>query len=62
VEISSMHPLTSALDGDEWSALRHGRFTQRERAPGTHWIGGWAGPRVSLDAVVKREIPASAGT
>jgi hypothetical protein len=23
----------------------------RERAPGTHWIGGWVGPRVGLDAV-----------
>jgi hypothetical protein len=23
---------------------------------GNHWIGGWVGPRVILDAVVKREI------
>jgi hypothetical protein len=30
--------LTSALDGGEWSALRTGRFTPRERAPGTHSI------------------------
>jgi hypothetical protein len=22
----------------------------RERAPGTHWIGGWVGPRADLDA------------
>jgi hypothetical protein len=29
----------------------------RERAPGTHWIGGWVGPRAVLDAVVKRKIP-----
>jgi len=29
---SSTHPLTSALDGDEWSASRSGRFTTRERA------------------------------
>jgi hypothetical protein len=29
----------------------------RERAPGTHWIGGWVGPRAGLDAVVKRKIP-----
>jgi len=28
-----------------------GRF-----APGTIWIGHWVGPRVSLDAVVKRKI------
>jgi hypothetical protein len=29
----------------------------RERVPATHWIGGWVGPRASLDAVVKRKIP-----
>jgi hypothetical protein len=54
---SSKHSLTSALDGGEWSASRPGRFTPRERAPGTHWIGGWVGPRAVLDAVVKRKIP-----
>jgi hypothetical protein len=31
---------TSALDGGEWSASHPGHFTPRERAPGTHWIGG----------------------
>jgi hypothetical protein len=31
---------TSALDGGAWSAPRSGRFATRERAPGTHWIGG----------------------
>jgi hypothetical protein len=30
---SSTHSLTSALDGDEWSASRAGRFTPRERDP-----------------------------
>jgi hypothetical protein len=34
-----------------------GCFTPRERAPGTHWIGGWVGLRAVLDAVVKRKIP-----
>jgi len=29
-----------ALDGGEWSTSRSGRFTTRERVPGTHWIGG----------------------
>jgi hypothetical protein len=52
-----MHCLTSALDGGEWSASHPGRFTPRERALGTHWIGGWVGPRAVLDAVVKRKIP-----
>jgi hypothetical protein len=34
-----------------------GRFTPKERAPGTHWIGGWVGPRAVLDAVLQRKIP-----
>jgi hypothetical protein len=42
--------LTSALVGGEWSASRPGRFT-----PGTHWIGGWVGPRTGLD-VERRKI------
>jgi hypothetical protein len=29
------------------------------RDPGTHWIGGWVGPRAVLDTVVKRKIPSS---
>jgi hypothetical protein len=48
---SSTHSLTSALDGSEWSVSRTGRFIPRERAPGTHWIGGSVGPRAVLDAV-----------
>jgi hypothetical protein len=31
------------------------------RAPGTLWIGGWVGPRVGLDTVWKRRIPAPTG-
>jgi hypothetical protein len=54
---SSTHSLTSALDRGDWSATRPGRFTPREGAPGTHWIGSWVGPRAILDAVVKRKIP-----
>jgi hypothetical protein len=45
-----------ALNGGEWSASRPGRFTPRERVPGTHWIGGWVDPRAVLDAVVKKKI------
>jgi hypothetical protein len=48
--------LTSALDGGEWSTSRPGRFIPREKAPGTHWIGGWVGPRAVLDAAVKKKI------
>jgi hypothetical protein len=47
----------SALDRGGGSASRPGRFTPRERAPGTNWIGGWVGPRAVLDAMVKRKIP-----
>jgi hypothetical protein len=46
--------LTSALDEGEWLASSPGRFTRRERVPGTHWIRGWVGP--GLDAAVKRRI------
>jgi len=56
---SSIHSFTSALDGGEWSASRSGRFTLRERAPGTHRIWGWVGPSAVLEAVVKRKIPAT---
>jgi len=45
------------LGGGEWSASSPGCFTPRERAHGTHWIGGWMGSRTSLDVVVKRKIP-----
>jgi hypothetical protein len=34
-----------------------GRFIPREKAPGTHWIGGWVGLRAVLDVVVNRKIP-----
>jgi len=50
-------PLTTALDGGEWSDSRPGCFIPRERAAGTHWIGGWVGPRAGVDAVSKRKIP-----
>jgi hypothetical protein len=48
--------LTSALVGVEWSASHPGRFTSGERAPSTHWIGGWVGPRAGLDDVEKRKL------
>jgi hypothetical protein len=53
---SFTHSLTSALDEGEWSASRPCRFIHRVRPPVIHWIGGWMGPRVVLDAVVKRKI------
>jgi hypothetical protein len=43
--------LISALVGGEWSAPCPGHFTTGERAPGTHWIGGWMDTRAGLDDV-----------
>ena len=40
--------MTAALEGGEWSAARPGRTLPRER-PGTHYTGGWVGPRAGLD-------------
>jgi len=34
----------------------------QEKDPGTYWIGGWVSPRAGLDAVVKKQFPAPAGT
>jgi hypothetical protein len=32
-----------------------------ERAPGTHWIGGWVDPRADLDDVEKKKFLALPG-
>jgi len=40
----------------EMSSQHTGRFTPRERASGTHRIGGWMGPRAGLKAAAKRKI------
>jgi len=39
------------------TASRPGRFTTVVRAPGTHWIGGWMGPRAGLEAVARGKNP-----
>jgi hypothetical protein len=38
-------------------SFTHQQLYPQERDPGTHWIGGWVGPRDVLEAVVKRKIP-----
>jgi hypothetical protein len=45
--------LTSAQVGGEWSVSYPGRYTPGDKAPGTHLIGGWVGPRAGLDDVEK---------
>jgi len=51
MEVQPHKLLTSALDGDEWSASRPEREPQ-----GTHWVGGWMGHRAALYAVAMRKI------
>jgi hypothetical protein len=51
--------LISALNGNKWSASGSGRFTPRERVPGTHWIGpqsrsGCCGEEETLSLWVKQ--------
>jgi len=48
-----MHSLTLALEEGDWSASRLGRLTPKERALGTHWIGGSHGTRsiVNLSSI-----------
>jgi hypothetical protein len=43
--------LNSALLGGELLASCSRRFTAGERAPGSHYIGGWVGPGTGLDGV-----------
>jgi hypothetical protein len=51
-----IHIFLPRLVEGEWSISRPGRFTPGERAPGTHWIGGWVDPRAGLDDVKKRKF------
>ena len=44
--------LISALDMS--SASPTGCFTAGKRALGTHWIGGWVGPRAGVEILEKR--------
>jgi len=61
VEVQLHAILTSPPDGGEWSASCPAHFILRERASGTHLLGGWVGLRASLNLVVKRKAPAPAG-
>jgi hypothetical protein len=49
--------LISAL---EVSGQLHARpLYPHGKSPGTHWIGGWVGPKAGLDAVMKLSYPGS---
>jgi hypothetical protein len=56
VDIEVQIFLTSTLVEGEWSLSRPCRFTPGERTFGTHWIGGWVGPRAGLKDVEKRKF------
>jgi hypothetical protein len=46
--------ITSALDGSYLIASHSGHFNPKERAPGTHWIEDWVGPKTGLDVAGKK--------
>jgi hypothetical protein len=56
VDIYTQVFLTSALVGGECSPSRSCRFIPGERAPGTHWIGGWVDSSVGLDDVEEKKF------
>jgi hypothetical protein len=47
-----------ALDEFKWWVARTRCFVSGKRVLGIHWIGSLVGPRVSMDLVAKREVPA----
>jgi hypothetical protein len=53
----SFHISSSYLNKVKLSLCLIKHQATKERAPGTHWIGVWVGPRSVLVAVVKRKIP-----
>jgi hypothetical protein len=61
VDVQTHVFFTSALVAGEWSGSHQGRFTPGERAPGTHWIGGWVGPKAGVDDTEKWKFLTSPG-
>jgi hypothetical protein len=49
VDVQKYIFMTSAVVGGEWSASCPCRFTLEERAPDTHWIRSWVGPRAHVE-------------
>jgi hypothetical protein len=56
VGVLALPLLTSALDGDEWSASLPCRFAPGQTASGIHWIGGLVGLRAGLDGMKIRKF------
>jgi hypothetical protein len=47
---------TSVLGGLVVSVKPGPRFTPGEMTPGTHWTGGWVGPRAGVDTEARGKI------
>jgi hypothetical protein len=45
------------LDTTHSSDSRPGRFNSGKRAPTTHWIGGWVGPKAGQDTAEEKNLP-----
>ena len=56
IEVSFYLILTLALGGGKWSTSHCTNLTVLQTATRTHWIGGWVGPRSSLDVLEERKI------
>jgi hypothetical protein len=48
--------LTLKLDGVRGQRQAPDALYTREKDSGTHWIGGWVGPRAGLDTEVRGQI------
>jgi hypothetical protein len=53
---SSYSFLTSELDGVSGQRHAPAELCPGKGSPGTHWIGGWVGPRVGLDTEARGKI------
>jgi hypothetical protein len=47
--------LTSAPDGDEWSASCPGHIRPKKRDPGSFWTGGWVSPTQAVWSLWTKE-------
>jgi hypothetical protein len=48
--------LNLSSNGGKWIAFHSYPFTAWEILPGTHWVGGWVGPRAGLDVMEKHKM------
>jgi hypothetical protein len=56
MEVKLQTFLIPTLNGSVWSTSCPGHSKPGERASGTHCIGGWVIPQVSLDVAAKKSL------